>query len=33
MVQLQMNQMTVSPGGKVVLKDINWITLETILNE
>lgn len=33
MVQLQMNQMTVSPGGKVVLRDINWLTLETILKE
>jgi len=33
MVQLQMNQMTVSPGGKVVLHDINWLTLETILKE
>lgn len=33
MVQLQMNQMTVSPGGKVVLTDINWITLEAILKE
>ncbi|AFZ42805.1 protein of unknown function DUF820 [Halothece sp. PCC 7418] len=33
MVQLQMNQMTVSPGGKVVLRNINWLTLETILEE
>ena len=33
MVQLKMNQITVSPGGKVVLRDINWLTLETILEE
>lgn len=33
MVQLKMNQMTVFPGGKVSLREINWETLEAILQE